>query len=213
MYIFQPDRYLITQQIKKYAPYVKGKVLDVGAGSFNRYDGLFDCDQYLKMDIQAGENINVVGSAEKIPFSDDIFDAIVCTQILGDIKNLNQAIGEFYRVLKPGGLILLTESFFDGMHDEPNDFWRFTNFGLDFLFQEAGFKIIAIDQRGGFFSAIAQSIIRYLIERLNLYRRRWAKFLKPFIAIFGKFMIFLDKLDKSKANKKFAIGWCILAKK
>ena len=39
----------------------------------------------------------------------------------------------------------------DEMHDEPNDYWRFTKFGLRYLFENVGFKIIVINQRGGFF--------------------------------------------------------------
>jgi len=53
--------------------------------------------------------------------------------------------------LKIDGIVLLTESLMDEMHDEPNDYWRFTKFGLRYLFENVGFKIIVINQRGGFF--------------------------------------------------------------
>jgi len=213
MYIFQPDRYLLKQQIKRYSHYIKGKVLDVGAGEFSRYRNLFKCEEYIKMDIKKSENIDVIGNAENIPFKDETFDAIVCTQVLGDINNIYKAVQEFYRVLKPKGIVLLTESLMNEMHDEPHDYWRFTKFGLKHLFKKAGFKIIAIDQRGSFFSIKAQNNIRYLIDRFNLYSHRWAKILNPIFRIYSQLMFFLDKIDKSKANRKFAIGWCIIVQK
>lgn len=202
----------MDKQIKKFSSYIKGRVLDVGAGSYSRYIDFFKCQEYIKMDAEEGENINVVGRAENIPFKADIFDSIICTQVLGDIKNPLKAIKEFYRVLKPDGAVLLTEGFFNEMHDEPNDFWRFTKFSLEHLFLEAGFKIISIEQRGGFFSTRAQNDIRYLINRFNLYSHCWSKLLSPVFKIYSQIMFFLDKLDKSEINKKFTLGWCVLAK-
>ncbi len=213
MYIYQPNRILLDRQIKKYSHYIKGRVLDVGAGSFSRYVGFFNYREYIKMDIQPGKNIDVVGQAENIPFEAETLDAIVCTQVIGDFKNPSQAIKEFYRVLKLGGTVLLTESFINEIHDEPRDFWRFTKFGLEHLFQEAGFKIVALDQRGGFFSVQAQSNIRYLINKFNLYSHSWTRIFNPFFRIYSKIMFFLDKLDKNQNNRKFALDWCIIAQK
>ena len=203
----------MDEQIKKYGHYIKGKVLDVGTGSFSRYVDFFECQEYIKMDIKEGKNVDVVGRAENIPFSNETFDSLVCTQVLGDIKNPSQAIKEFYRVLKPGGVVLLTESFFNEMHDEPNDFWRFTKYGLEYLFREGGFRSILIDQRGGFFSVRAQNNIRYLINKFNLSSHRWSRCLNPFFMIYSQTMFLLDKLDKNPANMKFALGWCVLAQK
>jgi len=213
MYIYQPNRILLDEQIKKYSHHIKGRVLDVGAGSSDRYGRFFDVQEYLKMDLQPGKNIDVVGQAEHIPFEAGAFDSLVCTQVLGDIRNPSEALKEFYRVLKPGGMVLLTESFINEMHDEPRDFWRFTRFGLEHLFQEVGFKIITIDQRGGFFTAGAQNNIRYLINKFNLYSHNWSRVLSPFFRIYSKTAFFLDKLDQSETNRKFAIGWCVLAQK
>lgn len=213
MYLYQPNRILLDEQIKKCSSYIKGKVLDVGAGAFSRYKGFFHFQEYIKMDVQPGKNIDIVGRAEDIPFEAETIDSIVCTQVLGDIKNPIQAIKEFHRVLKPDGTVLLTEAFFNEMHDEPRDFWRFTRFGLEYFFQEAGFQIIAIDQRGGFFTVQAQSNIRYLINKFNLYSHNWARMFNPIFKIYSKIMFLFDKLDKSQSNKRFALGWCVLAKK
>ncbi len=213
MYIYQPSRILLKQQIKKQSHYIKGKVLDVGAGDFSRYESLFNCKEYIKMDIKKNDNVDVVGRAEKIPFEDGKFDSIVCTQVLGDVKNTHRVVKEFYRVLKNDGIVLLTESLMDEIHDEPKDYWRFTEFGLRYLFENAGFKIIVINQRGGFFSVKAQNNIRYLIEKLNLYSHEWAKVFNPFFVIYSKIMFFLDRIDKGRVNKKFTLGWCVVARK
>lgn len=212
-FIWQPERYLLKKQIQKYAHYIKGVVLDVGVGKFKRYADYFNCSKYITLDINANSHADIIGSAEKIPLASESVDSIICTQVLGDIKEPEKALKEFYRLLRPNGVILLTESLINQVHDEPNDFWRFTSFSLDYLFKKTGFKIISIDQRGGFFSSIAQLKIRYLIDRFDLYKHWWGRFINWGIVPYGKLMLFLDKIDKSKANAKQALGWCLVAKK
>lgn len=213
MIIFQPDRILIRTQIKKYAHYIKGDVLDVGSGPFDRYSDLFCFSKYIKLDPCPDNNPDIVASAEKIPLSDSSVDSIVCTQVLGDVWNLKGAISEFFRVLKSGGNVILTESLMAAMHDEPHDFWRFTDFSLRKLFEENGFDILHIERRGGFFASMAQNIIRYFIDRLNLYKNFLGKMLSPFISAFGRLMLWLDRLDKSKAGRRQSMGWCVVAVK
>ena len=115
-YIYQTDRIELYEQIKRHARFIKGHVLDVGAGSFSRYKDLFSFNEYTKMNTEPGENTNIVGKVENIPSEDNSFDSIICTQVLGDVYELNKAFSEFYRVLKPEGMLLLTENLFDSLH-------------------------------------------------------------------------------------------------
>jgi ubiquinone/menaquinone biosynthesis C-methylase UbiE len=49
------------------------------------------------------------GDAQALPFADDSFDAVVCTISLCTIPDDRQAVREAWRVLRPGGLLLLLE--------------------------------------------------------------------------------------------------------
>src|SRR4051812_17765087 len=100
MYIFQPDRALLQEQIRKVAHFVRGKTLDIGAGEFNRYGKMFATDSYVKMDVHAGTNVDVVGSIEKIPFENESFDSVVCTQVFEHLPHPVKSADEVFRVLK-----------------------------------------------------------------------------------------------------------------
>jgi len=214
MYIFQPDRYLLKKQIQNVAKYVKGKVLDVGAGECDRYSDFFNSTQYIKMDVKAGKNIDIVGSVEKIPFDDESFDCVVCTQVFEHLKGPALGAQEIYRVLKTGGNLLLTVPQINELHEEPYDFFRYTKFGVMQIFEGAGFKLVEYSQRGGFFTTISQLTARYFIDRLNLYRRPiLGRIFSKCFLLKGKLAIWLDKIDKSSANKKHAIGWCFVFRK
>jgi SAM-dependent methyltransferase len=213
-YIFQPDRHLLVEQIKKNSHYIKGKVLDVGAGHYSRYEKFFKAEKYIKMDINHSEHVDIVGSVDNIPMEDNSVDSIVCTQVFEHIRYIDKSASELYRVLRKGGHVLLTVPQLNELHEEPHDYFRYTKYGLKSVFENAGFSIVEMDQRGSFFSSTAQMIIRFLSDYFNLYNRKiLGKILGKFIYLFGLLSIKLDSLVKHSANKKHAIGWCCVLKK
>jgi len=213
MYISQPDRILLLKQMNKFSKYIKGVVLDVGSGECSRYEKFFDFEKYTKMDI-VGDNMDIIGSAESIPLDDNKVDAVVCTQVFEHLKHPKIAAMEIFRVLKKGGYLIVTAPQTNELHEEPNDFFRYTRYGLAIVFEDAGFEVIDCQKRGGFFSVIAQMKIRYLIDRFALYKRPIiGKCFNQFIKIYSATMMWLDKIDKSNANKKHALGWCMILRK
>lgn len=212
-YIFQPARSELHEQIRRHATAIRGRVLDVGSGPGSRYKGLFRFDEYVKMDLDGVNGIDAAGSAEAIPFSAASFDSIVCSQVLGDVYDVPKAFREFYRVLKPGGAALITEALFDSMHDEPHDYWRFTKNSFRRLAEEAGFLVEALEQRGGFWSIRSQMLIRYLINRFDLYRAWYGRLADILIRIYAKSMMWFDRRDHSEASRIFTHGYILVMRK
>lgn len=214
MSIFQPDRYLLKKQIKKYAHYIGGVILDAGSGDGNRYKSFFKFEKYLTLDVRPNSGADIIGSVLNIPLEDNSVDSVISTQVLEHIKTPAKAVSEFYRVLKPGGHCLITVPQLNELHEEPHDYFRFTKFGLEEIFSHAGFKIILINQRGGFWSAHMQIQIRYAIDLFRLNKisiLRWI--FQPLILLNGFLAILFDFFDRSRANRKHAIGWLIIAQK
>lgn len=214
MYIFQPDRYLLKQQIKKFGHYITGKTLDIGAGDFSRYKKFFKTDEYLKMDINNADNLDIVGSADNIPLADNFCDSVVSTQVFEHLKNPFKAADEIFRILKPGGICLLTIPQWNELHEEPNDYYRYTKFGIMEIFETRGFETMVIDRRGGFFTMIFQIKVRYLLDRFHLHNRKFiGRIFSRLFKIGTILVIWLDHLDKSEANQKHTIGWLFILRK
>jgi len=167
-----PSRYLLPKFLSRFADQEKyhidrfmgsipegnfSKVLDAGAGNF-RYRKIleeksyeYESQEFINSFNQ--ENINLytyVCDIEALNISSNLFDLIICTQVLEHVPHPSKAIGELARVLKNNGHIYLTTNFLFPIHGEPFDFFRFTKFGLSRLFEEAGLEIISIEPRGGF---------------------------------------------------------------
>lgn len=213
-FIFQTNRHLLFQQVTKYGDAVSGRTLDVGCGPTPRYLHLFkNVTEYLKMDVFEGENIDVVGFAEDIPFSDQSFDSIVCTETLHDVFEPVKAGVEFARVLKKGGVLLLTVPCIGKQSDSLTDNWRFTRHSLKRLLEESGFTIEVMEQRGAYWSAITQLCVGYWILKLHVYDAWYERIFGIFASVIGKFSIWLDSFEKGETKSSFTNGYIVIARK
>ena len=100
-------------------------VLDVG-GRIQPYRPLLEgrVRRYVAVDVRTTPLVNVVGRGEQTPFAAAQFDLVICTQVLEYIPEPAAVIAEIYRVLKPGGCLLLSVPAV-GPRDADEDCWRF----------------------------------------------------------------------------------------
>ena len=214
MYIFQPDRYLLEAQIKKVAGYIKGRTLDVGAGTVNRYGADFNTTEYLRLDTSAGPDIDIVGSIYHIPLEENSIDSIVCTQVFEHLAHPTEGMQELYRVLRPGGHAVITVPQMNELHEEPHDYFRYTNFGIETLCVDAGFTVVSMDQRGGYYALVAQLHIRHWIDRYVLYEKPiLGRIMGKLILLYGSIMLVRDSRSNKAPDLKHAIGWCVVVRK
>ena len=107
-------------------------VLDVG-GRIQPYRSLIEpkARTYFGLDLQFEGTVDVVASAEQIPFRTECLDLVLCNDALQYVFDPPAAMREMHRVLKPGGqLILSTRGQYPEHHDE---LWRFLPDGLRHL--------------------------------------------------------------------------------
>lgn len=215
MIVMQPDRYILNEQIARFANELKDDLLDVGCGRCRRYDALFThVKSYRTLDRDVSWTPDVIGSAEDIPLPDNSVDSILCTQVFEHVARPHIAIKELFRVLKPGGKCLLTVPQTNELHEEPHDYYRYTKYGLTTLLEDAGFHVEAMDQRGKYHSMMMQIRIRHMINTWKPYERRWAMLLLcPLSIVLTKFAMWRDKISTSPAVALHTIGWCVLASK
>lgn len=109
------------------------RVLDVGCGAA-AYRDLFPQMTTLDVAPREGTKVDIVADAHDLSMIPDAsFDVVLCTEVLEHLHTPSRAIAEFHRILKPGGLLLLSTRFIFPLHDVPGDYYRFTKYGLRHL--------------------------------------------------------------------------------
>ncbi|MEX1112067.1 MAG: class I SAM-dependent methyltransferase [Candidatus Andersenbacteria bacterium] len=148
------------------------KVLDIGCGRMP-YKHFFNCS-YVGVDPVASVNPDVVAPAWDIPLPNASVDGIILNQSLEHIAETENTVQEIKRILKPGGLLILTvphtvrdhsdvipaakapvHTF--NVNDHPYwrvDYYRFTKFGLIYLFR--GFETVSITPTTGYIGSLFQ---------------------------------------------------------
>jgi len=63
----------------------------------------------VKRSIKHSPNLSVIiGDAKELPFEDNVFDVIVCSEVLEHVDNYQEALFEFKRCLKPSGILVIS---------------------------------------------------------------------------------------------------------
>jgi len=143
-------------------------VLDLGCGS-KPYAPLFvgRCESYVGVDIHVPSKADVLGAGANLPFPDETFDVVLCTQVLEHDPEPECTIEEVHRVLADGGILILSTHGVWFKHGEA-DFWRWTDAGLKRIM--SSFREVEIRNCGGQYSALFQLLNLYA-DPLPLGRR------------------------------------------
>ena len=132
------DRHYIRKYLLAHAADIRGHVLEVKEIWYARLGE----DRVRHIDVLdvAPENQKatlVVDLTHTSECPENVFDCFILTQTLHFIYDLRAAVRSVYRMLKPGGVVLVTGHGISQLwRDEPADYWRFTSTSLRRLFEE-----------------------------------------------------------------------------
>jgi SAM-dependent methyltransferase len=94
---------------------------------------LFAGHEYIGCDYQEGPNVDQVEDIRNLSFADESVGTVICVETLEHVIDPIRGVQEIHRVLKPGGVAILTSVMFFPVHDHPHDYFRYTPEGFDSL--------------------------------------------------------------------------------
>lgn len=192
------------------------KILDAGAGElkyksfcshlnyvsqdFAQYDGKGDTAG-LQMGTWDQTKLDIVCDITAIPVVDKSFDAIMCIEVFEHLPNPILALQEFYRLLRPGGQLILTAPFCSLTHFAPFHYYSgFNRYFYETHLSALGFQIAEIQQNGNYFEYLAQEVRRvkfvadrYAGKKINLFG-------KGLLLLFLMLLTSCSKKDKGSAE-------------
>lgn len=117
-------------------------MLDYGCADVP-YRAFFRADaEWVPADLPGNPHAELLLNQDgSLPVEDWTFDAVLSTQVLEHVEDPGLYLSECFRVLRPGGRMLLSTHGIFVYHPDPDDYWRWTCAGLQRAVRDAGFEV------------------------------------------------------------------------
>ena len=181
-----------------------GSVLDFGCGTKPYKSWFLNTNRYVGVDMYEDPHVDVVVKGGDIPIGDKEgdFDYVLATQVFEHTETLHY-LKDLYRLLKPGGEIIITMPFIYHVHEE-RDFRRLTTQGAKQMLQDYGFETVEIRKQGGIGSTLTVERLYFVDALFRHHTSRigklllspvilvWYLLVAPLMNVWG---LFLDLCD------------------
>lgn len=202
--------------------YARGRLIDLGCGT-KPYEQLFlpHVTQYFGVDWESASSAHYGSATRADHFADctdtkleaGSFDTLLSTQVMEHIYDTQAYLRESSRLLKMGGVGIFTVPFVWPTHAEPYDYYRFTQYSLEKLFEQHGFTVEKIEPLGGAYATLMQMriIALYCRPSKNLSYRIFRTIRNAVMIPVVNFMAL--HLDRMICNEKLCLNYAVIVRK
>lgn len=201
---------IIAEVYNKNLPiHVKGKLLDLGCGKVPLYLVYKDyVTDNICVDWENTQHKNKYLDYEcdltkELPFKDEEFDTILLSDVLEHIPQPENLWNEMSRILSRGGKILVNVPYYYSIHEEPYDYYRYTEFALRRFVENSGLRILYLESLGGI-PEIMTDIFAKFILRIPKIGVSLSIFAQWLILLFIKTKLGRKISDSTRYNFPFA---------
>jgi SAM-dependent methyltransferase len=183
------------------------RLLDYGCADAP-YRQFFPEAEYVGADLPGNPIASVeVRDDETLPLADQSFDAVLSTQVLEHVSDPRLYLSECFRVLRPGGRMLLSTHGVMVYHPDPVDYWRWTSAGLRRAVEEARFEVVCFEGIMGLLPTGLQLVHDALRERLPRLVR------PPFSLVVQTVIALTDRLHGRRGRELNAFIFALVAER
>ena len=115
------------------------------------------------MDIDSDRHPDLICDITQPDLPPDSFDVVVMAEVLEHVTDPHAAVRGIQHLLKPSGRLILSVPFMFPIHDRPHDYFRYTHYGLAYLFR--GMDELTISARNSWAEAINVLASRLIMEK------------------------------------------------
>jgi SAM-dependent methyltransferase len=194
--------------------HARGRLLDLGCGTVPLYgayrpyvDSITCVDwggsrhgaEYRDLD----HDLNL-----PLPFGDGSFDTVILSDVLEHIHSPERLLEEIARVLAPHGKLLMNVPFLYWLHEQPHDYYRYTEHGLRRMVERAGLRLLTLETVGGAPEVLADVVGKH-VQRLPVLGAALARGLQR--AVFAATRPAPVRRALSDSSQRFPLGYFLIA--
>lgn len=193
-----------------------GRLLDLGCGKVPLFIAYRDyvventCVDWANS-LHGNEYLDLECDLTKpLPLTDDEFDTIVLSDVLEHIPEPEKLWKEMSRLLASGGKIIMNVPFLYWLHEEPHDYYRYTEFALRRFVDRSGLELVEITPIGGAVEIVVDICSR-MILKIPMVGRPIASFLQWAASAFSR--TGPGRWVARLTGRKFPYGYFLIASK
>jgi 2-polyprenyl-3-methyl-5-hydroxy-6-metoxy-1,4-benzoquinol methylase len=161
--IFYAHYRLLLPLIRQHA---RGKLIDLGCGTAPFWSAVVEqVESYDGVDLwPRSDKVTLAGDIQRLDMiKDSSYDSAICIEVLEHLPEPQRAVMTIQRILKPGGVAVISVPHLSRLHDLPYDYFRFTEYGLRYLLAQAGLEVVSIEPKGGLLTFLAHQLSTVLL--------------------------------------------------
>jgi len=211
-FFLSPSHYsLYHDAFPFFKKYVRATVVDIGAGRLGwKFLAEKFSSSYISADIKkCSGNQCIVADGKAMPFKDNSVNTVLCLQVLEHSRDPGLIFREISRIIQTGGYVVISFPHMSYIHSEPEDYFRFTVYGLKSICPEELEVEIASESGGLLCFVFTPVFILYnsLFSQLPLVRTlAWG-----LSAILSVFIFWVDKFLGAK--KLYPLNYIVALRK
>lgn len=195
--------------------YARGRLVDLGCGDVPLYGVYRDfVESVTCADWSAGagnEHQDVCCDlSSPLPFGDAYFDTIVLSDVLEHVPEPEMLWSEMARILSDEGTVILSTPFMYCLHEQPHDYFRFTEHCLRRFAMKSGFQIEHLEAIGGSPEVIADIVGKHL-QFMPVIGKMTAAFVSGAAYWLGKVPLFRNLSKKTRCA--FPLEYLMVARR
>ncbi len=214
-----PSSYYLVEALLLELPkimqtYSKGVALDCGCGQVpyfeiysKKVDAVFCVDWENSSHPNPYVDFFVDLNKDKLPFEDNFFDTVYLNDVLEHIYNPFHLLKELKRTLKKDGHLIVSVPFMYQIHEQPFDYFRYTEFFFRKWAQDNSFEILDLVAYGGRFDVAIDNLHKFLYQKLKI-SKLFIKYTSPWLL-----SSWIRKYVNRSGKIHFPIGYCVVLKK
>ena len=184
------------------------RLLDYGCAELP-YRHFFSASaDYAGADLPGNPQAEIVLAEDgTVPVGDESFDAVLSTQVLEHVRDPELYLSECFRVLRPGGRMMLSTHGIFVFHPDPVDYWRWTCSGLERIIKQAGFGVTRTE------GVVGLLPIAFQLAQDSIYWKIPVALRGPFAAAMQTVIGWADRLHGDGGRRMNASVFVVVAEK
>jgi SAM-dependent methyltransferase len=195
----------LDRTLERLSGQLEGRVLDFGCADMP-YRHLFS--DYVGADLPGNPQAEIeIRPDGTLPVEDGSIDAVLSTEVLEHVEDPRTYLDECFRVIRPGGRMLLSTPGIFVWHPDPVDYWRWTSQGLRFEIERAGFEVVHFEGIVGLTASGLQLFHDGVAYRLP------RRLQQAFALLMNALYALADRLEPRRMKDLNALVFAVVARK